>query len=119
MSKIDPITIDAADRDELEGLVRDRNTAQKVVWRARIVTRAALEEPARAGQDPCMLTGRRAAASTSHPHRCSTASRFRLHPLCSREKRASALRAAVVKNQARRFCDNDCDCRHDRYAVSC
>jgi hypothetical protein len=41
MSKIDPITIDAADRDELERLVRDRNTAQKVVWRARIVLLAA------------------------------------------------------------------------------
>jgi hypothetical protein len=37
MSKIDAITIVAADRDELERLVRDRNTAQKVVWRARIV----------------------------------------------------------------------------------
>src|SRR5574337_578264 len=41
MSKIDPITIGAADRDELERLVRDRNTAQKVVWRARIVLLAA------------------------------------------------------------------------------
>jgi transposase len=41
MSKIDPITIDAADRDELERLFRDRNTAQKVVWRARIVLLAA------------------------------------------------------------------------------
>ena len=37
MSRIEPITIDAADRAELERLVRDRNTAQKVVWRARIV----------------------------------------------------------------------------------
>jgi transposase len=37
MSKIEPITMDAADRDELERLVRDRNTAQKMVWRARIV----------------------------------------------------------------------------------
>jgi transposase len=41
MSKIAPITIEAADRDELERLVRDRNTAQKVVWRARIVLLAA------------------------------------------------------------------------------
>ncbi len=31
------ITIAAADRDELERLVRDRHTARKVVWRARIV----------------------------------------------------------------------------------
>ena len=41
MSKIEPITVTAADRDELERLVRDRNTAQKVVWRARIVLLAA------------------------------------------------------------------------------
>jgi transposase len=47
MNKIGLITIDAADRDELERLVRDRNTAQKVVWRARIVLLAA--EGLRAG----------------------------------------------------------------------
>ena len=41
MSRVAPITISAADRDELERLVRDRNTAQKVVWRARIVLSAA------------------------------------------------------------------------------
>ena len=41
MSKIEPLTIVAADRDELERLVRDRNTAQKVMWRARIVLLAA------------------------------------------------------------------------------
>jgi transposase len=41
MSKIDLVTITAAARDELERLVRDRNTAQKVVWRARIVLLAA------------------------------------------------------------------------------
>jgi transposase len=41
MSRIEPITIDAAARGELERLVRDRNTAQKVVWRARIVLLAA------------------------------------------------------------------------------
>ena len=41
MSRIDPITISAADSDRLEQLVRDRNTAQKVVWRARIVLLAA------------------------------------------------------------------------------
>ena len=37
MRKIDQISISAADRKRLEWLVRDRNTAQKVVWRARIV----------------------------------------------------------------------------------
>jgi hypothetical protein len=37
MSRIESITIAAADREELERLVRDRNTAQKVVWRGRIV----------------------------------------------------------------------------------
>jgi transposase len=41
MSRIEPIAIGAADRTELERLVRDRNTAQKVVWRARIVLLAA------------------------------------------------------------------------------
>jgi transposase len=41
MSKIEPITISAADGDRLQRLVRDRNTAQKVVWRARIVLLAA------------------------------------------------------------------------------
>jgi hypothetical protein len=41
MSRIESITIGAADRDELERLIRGRNTAQKVVWRARIVLLAA------------------------------------------------------------------------------
>jgi hypothetical protein len=37
MRKIERISVSAADRERLERLVRDRNTAQKVVWRARIV----------------------------------------------------------------------------------
>ena len=37
MRKIERISISAADCERLERLVRDRNTAQKVVWRARIV----------------------------------------------------------------------------------
>ncbi len=37
MRKIELISISAADRERLERLVRDRNTPQKVVWRARIV----------------------------------------------------------------------------------
>jgi hypothetical protein len=37
MRKIEQIAIGAADRERLERLVRDRNTPQKVVWRARIV----------------------------------------------------------------------------------
>jgi transposase len=37
MGKIESIEVPAADRDRLETLVRDRNTPQKVVWRARIV----------------------------------------------------------------------------------
>jgi len=37
MRKIERISIGAADRKRLERLVRDRNTPQKVVWRARIV----------------------------------------------------------------------------------
>jgi transposase len=37
MRKIERISIGAGDRERLQRLVRDRNTAQKVVWRARIV----------------------------------------------------------------------------------
>ncbi len=37
MRKIERISISDADRERLERLVRDRNTPQKVVWRARIV----------------------------------------------------------------------------------
>jgi integrase/transposase len=41
MRKIERILVSDADRERLEGLVRDRNTPQKVVWRARIVLGAA------------------------------------------------------------------------------
>ncbi|NRC57026.1 IS630 family transposase [Mesorhizobium sediminum] len=37
MRKIELISIGAADRERLGRLVRDRNTPQKVIWRARIV----------------------------------------------------------------------------------
>ena len=37
MRKIEQIAISTADLERLERLVRDRNTPQKVVWRARIV----------------------------------------------------------------------------------
>ena len=37
MRKIDRILISAADRERLDQLIQDRNTPQKVVWRARIV----------------------------------------------------------------------------------
>src|SRR5262249_26284262 len=37
MRKVEQISISVADRERLERLVRDRNTPQKVVWRARIV----------------------------------------------------------------------------------
>ena len=37
MRKIERISISDADRERLDRLVRDRNTPQKVVWRARIV----------------------------------------------------------------------------------
>src|SRR5437879_5945363 len=39
MRKIERISTTAADRERLERLVRDRNTPQRVVWRARIVLR--------------------------------------------------------------------------------
>src|SRR5207342_547889 len=37
MRKIERILMSAADRERLDRLIRDRNTPQKVVWRARIV----------------------------------------------------------------------------------
>ncbi|MCA6112596.1 helix-turn-helix domain-containing protein, partial [Bradyrhizobium cenepequi] len=37
MRKLEQIAVSTADRERLERLVRDRNTPQKVVWRARIV----------------------------------------------------------------------------------
>src|SRR3974390_1552203 len=37
MRKIERISIGTSDRERLERLVRDRNTPQKVAWRARIV----------------------------------------------------------------------------------
>ena len=48
MRKIERIALDATDRERLGRLVRDRNTPQKVVWRARIVMAAA--EGLNAGQ---------------------------------------------------------------------
>jgi transposase len=62
MGKIERIEVPASDRDRLERLVRDRNTPQKVVWRARIVLLAgegvrAKEVAARAGKS--VLTVRR------------------------------------------------------------
>lgn len=40
MSRSDTLTISPTDRERLERLIRDRNTPQKVVWRARIVLAA-------------------------------------------------------------------------------
>src|SRR5262252_7651864 len=40
MGKIERIQVSPEDRERLEKLVKDRNTPQKVVWRARIVTLA-------------------------------------------------------------------------------
>ncbi len=40
MGKIERIRLAPGDRERLERLVRDRNTPQKVVWRARIVLMA-------------------------------------------------------------------------------
>ena len=40
MGKIERIRLAPGDRERLEKLVRDRNTPQKVVWRARIVLMA-------------------------------------------------------------------------------
>src|SRR3979411_1942668 len=62
MRKIEQIWISAADRQRLERLVRDRNTPQKVVWRARIVLLASDGLTAggiRAGGGKSLLTVRR------------------------------------------------------------
>jgi len=62
MRKIERISVSETDRERLERLVRDRNTPQKVVWRARIVLlaadgRQAIEIAAAAGKS--LLTVRR------------------------------------------------------------
>src|SRR5450432_2300501 len=62
MRKIEQIGISAADRERLERLVRDRNTPQKVVWRARIVLLAGDGLTAKgiaAAVDKSLLTVRR------------------------------------------------------------
>ena len=62
MRKIERISIGAADRERLERLVRDRNTPQKVVWRARIVLLASdglTAETIAAAVDKSLLTVRR------------------------------------------------------------
>jgi transposase len=62
MRKIEQIGISAADRERLERLVRDRNTPQKVVWRARIVLLASdglTAEGIAAAVDKSLLTVRR------------------------------------------------------------
>ena len=62
MRKIEQIWISVADRERLERLVRDRNTPQKVVWRARIVLLASdglTAEGIAAAVDKSLLTVRR------------------------------------------------------------
>src|SRR5499425_2893818 len=62
MRKIERIGISAADRERLERLVRERNTPQKVVWRARIVLLASdglTAEGIAAAVDKSLLTVRR------------------------------------------------------------
>jgi hypothetical protein len=52
MSRSEALTINPADRERLEHLVRDRNTPQKVVWRAQIVLAAG------SGRKPATLAPR-------------------------------------------------------------
>jgi transposase len=62
MRKIERISIGGTDRERLERLVRDRNTPQKVVWRARIVLLASegmTAEAIAAAVDKSLLTVRR------------------------------------------------------------
>ena len=62
MGKIERIQVSPEDREQLVRLVRDRNTAQKIVWRSQIVLLAgegigAVEVAARVGKS--VLTVRR------------------------------------------------------------
>ena len=62
MGKIERIRVPPEDRERLERLVRDRNTPQKIVWRAQIVVLAgegigAVEVATRVGKS--VLTVRR------------------------------------------------------------
>src|SRR6516225_2372337 len=62
MGKIERIQVPPEDRERLEGLVRDRNTPQKIVWRSQIVLLAgegigAVEVATRVGKS--VLTVRR------------------------------------------------------------
>ena len=59
MRKIERILISDADRERLERLVRDRNTPQKLVWRARIVLLASDGEAIAAAVGKSLLTVRR------------------------------------------------------------
>src|SRR6201997_5320268 len=62
MRKIERISIGTADRERLERLVLDRNTPQKVVWRAQIVLSASegmTEEAIAAAVGKSLLTVRR------------------------------------------------------------
>ena len=62
MRKIERISISDADRERLERLVRDRNTPQKLVWRARIVLLASdglTAEAIAAAASKSLLTVRR------------------------------------------------------------
>ena len=66
MKKIERISISTADCERLKRLVRDRNTAQKVVWRARIVLLAGdglTAEAIAAAVGKSLLTVRRCAAA--------------------------------------------------------
>jgi hypothetical protein len=40
MRKIEGISVSEADRERLGMVIRDRNTPQKVVWRAHVANRA-------------------------------------------------------------------------------
>ena len=62
MRKIERISISDADRERLQRLVRDRNTPQKLVWRARIVLLASdglTAEAIAAAVSKSLLTARR------------------------------------------------------------
>ena len=90
MRKIEQILIssaDSADCDGLARLVRDRNTAQKVVWRARIVL---LAGEGKTAEGICGCGGREPADGLPL-----------VPPLCSkRRRRAFEGRSPLVAGQA-------------------
>ena len=100
MSKIEAITIGAACRDELERLVRDRNTAQRVIRRARIVLLAA--DGMAAGRLPALMKLPASAAALMTRSRArSFALAFRCRKLKQPPHSIRALKLGIARQDLR------------------